>query len=116
MKLGDVAEMMGNIAHNSRGEVKIIDSHFITTNDELYENDLHLKITRANILLTEINKHVEGFKRKEAAVQQYKYIKVISEYPWGCLFCSKEGHEDDTCETKTKVTKAARTTRETMDT
>ena len=116
MKLGDVAEMVRNMAHSSRGEVKIIDSHFITTNDELYEDDLHLNMTRTNLLLTEISKHVEGFIRKEAAAQQYKYSKVRSEYPWGCLFCAKEEHEVDTCATKkTKVTKAAKTTRETMD-
>ena len=105
-KLGGVAEMMGNMAHNSRGEVKIIDSHFITANDELYEDYLHLNMTRPNLLLTEINKHVEGFKRKEAAVQQYKYSKVRSEYPWGCLFCAKERHEEDTCATKNKSNKS----------
>ena len=37
-------EMMRNMAHNSRGEVKIVDSHFITANDELYEDDLHLTL------------------------------------------------------------------------
>ena len=48
MKLGDVAEMMRKMAHNSRGEVKIIDSHFIM-NDEPYEDDLHLNMTRTNL-------------------------------------------------------------------
>ena len=108
VKLGDVAEMMRNMAHNSRGEVKIIDSHFITTNDELYEDDLHLNMTGTNLLLTEISKHVEGFKRKEAAAQQYKYSKVRSEYLWGCLFCAKEGHEEDTCATKNKSNKSSK--------
>ena len=69
VKLSDVVEMMRNMTHNSRREVKIIASHFITTNDGLYEDDLHLNMTGTNLLLTEINKHVEGFRRKEAAVQ-----------------------------------------------
>ena len=55
VKLGDVTEMMRNMAHNSRGEVTIID---ITTKDELYEDGLHLNMTGTNLLLTEINKHV----------------------------------------------------------
>ena len=67
VKLGDVAEMMRSMAHNSRGEVKITDSHFTTTNGELYEDDLHLNMTATNLLRTEINKHVEGFKRKESS-------------------------------------------------
>ena len=99
VRLGDVAEMIPNMVHNSRGEVKIIDSHFITTNDEMYEDE---------ILLTEISKHFEGFKIKEAAVQQYKYSKVRSEYPWGCLFCAKEGHKEDTCATKNKSNKSSK--------
>ena len=57
--------MMRNMAHNSRGEVKIINSHFITTNDELYEDDLHLNMTGTNLLLTEISKHVELRASKE---------------------------------------------------
>ena len=108
VKLGDVAQMMRNMEHNSQGEVKIIDSHFITTNDELYEDDLHLNMTGTNLLPTEISKHVEGFKRKEAAVQQYKYSKVRSEYPWQCLFCDKEEHEEDTCATKNKSNKSSK--------
>ena len=69
------------MAHNSRREVKKIDSNCITSNDE---DDLHFNITGINLLLTEINKHVEGFKRREAAVQKYRYSEVSSEYPWGC--------------------------------
>ena len=75
VKLGDVAEMMGNIAHNSRGEVKIIDSHFVTTNDELYENDLHLKIARANILLTEINKMLMASKERKQLYNNTSILK-----------------------------------------
>ena len=75
VKLGDVAEMIRNMKHNIRREVKIIDSHFITTNDQLYEDDLHLNMTGTNLLLTEINKHIEGFKRKETAVQQHSIVK-----------------------------------------
>ena len=116
VKLGDVAEMMCNMVHNSRGEVKRINSHFMTANDELYEDDLHLNMTGTNLLLTEINKHVEGFKRKEAAVQQYKYSKVRSEYPWGASFVPKKDMKKIHVQQKTKVTKATRTTRETMDT
>ena len=52
VKLGDVAEMIRNMV---RGEVKIIDSHFIATNDELYEDDLHLNIT-GNKPFTDRNK------------------------------------------------------------
>ena len=103
-----VAEMVRKMAHNSRGEVKIIDSHFITTNDELYEDYLHLNMTGTNLLLTEISKHVEGFIRKEAAAQQYKYSKVRSEYPWGCLFCAKGEHEVETCATKNKRNKSSK--------
>ena len=47
----------------------------------VYEDHLHLNMIGTNLLLTEISKHVEGFKRKEAAVQQYNYSKVRSESP-----------------------------------
>ena len=65
-------------------------------------------MTGTNLLLTEISKYVEGFKRKEAAVQQYKYSKVRSEYLWECLFCAEEGHEEDTCATKNKSSKSSK--------
>ena len=72
------------------------------------EDDLHLNMTGTNLLLTEISKHVEGFKRKETSVQQYKYSKVRSEHPWGCLFCVKEGHEEDSCATKNKSNESSK--------
>ena len=41
-------------------------------------------------------------------MQQYNDSRVRSEYPWGCLFCAQEGHEEDTFATKNKSNRSSK--------
>ena len=75
-KIGDITEMMRQMQTNGNKSIELIDTHFITSEKELYSDELHLNMTGTNVLIREINKRVENLMRKEVAVQDGIYAKV----------------------------------------
>ena len=102
-KIGDITEMMRQMQTNGNKSIELIDTHFITSEKELYSDELHLNMTGTNVLIREINKRVKNLMRKEVAVQDRIYAKVNTEYPWGCDYCCKENHQEETCEVRQKL-------------
>ena len=73
---------MRNMESNSKGKIKVINSAFLSSDESLFEDDLHLNMVGTNKLIQEIGKHVDGLIRHDPSVQVTKYAKVSTEYPW----------------------------------
>ena len=102
-KIGYITEMMRQMQTNGNKSIELIDTHFITSEKELYSDELHLNMSGTNVLIREINKRVENLMRKEVAVQDRIYAKVNTEYPWGCDYYCKENHQEEACEVRQKL-------------
>ena len=102
-KIGDIMEMMRQMQTNGNKSIELIDTHFITSEKELYSDELHLNMTGTNVLIREINKGVENLMRKEVAVQDRIYAKVNTEYLCGCDYCCKENYQEEVCEVRQKL-------------
>ena len=59
-KIGDITETMRQMQANGNKSIELMDTHFITSDKELYSDELHLNMTKTNVLLREINKRVEN--------------------------------------------------------
>ena len=87
---------------NGNNSIELIDTHFITSEKELYFDEFHLNMTGTYVLIREINKRFENLTRKEIVVQDRICAKVDTEYPWGCDYCSKENYQEEACEVRQK--------------
>ena len=102
-KIGDITEMMRHMQTNGNKSIELIDTHFITSEKELYSDELHLNMTGTNVLIREVNKRVENLMRREIAVHDRIYAKVNAEYPWGSDYCCKENYQQEACEVRQKL-------------
>ena len=100
VKIGDITEMMKNMEINNRkqGNIKLIETKFSRCNDDIYEDDLHLNQIGTTRLMKELGKTIEGLLREDRVTSNYIYSRVATEYPWGCNFCCKEGHDEEQCD------------------
>ena len=81
--------------NNSKGKIKVVNSAFLSSDESLFEDDLHLNMVGTNRLIQEIGKHVDGLIRRTPSVQVTKYAKVSTEYPWGCQNCTNTMHKEE---------------------
>ena len=72
--------------------VKHVFSRF---DDDIYEDELHLNQTGTTRLMKELGKTIEGLLRDDRVTSNCIYSRVATEYPWGCNFCCKEGHDEE---------------------
>ena len=67
VKIGDITEMMKNMEINDRkqGNIKLIETKFSRSDDDIYEDDLHLNQIGTTRLMKELGKTIEGLLRKD---------------------------------------------------
>ena len=92
--------LMRNMESDSKSKIKVVNRAFLSSDESLFEDDLHLIMVGTNKLIQEIGKYVDGLIRRNPSVQVTKYAKVSTEYPSGCEFCTNTMHEEENCRVK----------------